>query len=108
MNWQRGAIIHLQRFHFIIACILVGIHAILVDDSFEVTRWKEREGIPEKVILTSGGMKIAEAMPEATPLNSDRAMVELSVPSSAKGELVLKIVRNKEERTMAIDEIEGN
>ncbi len=63
---------------------------------------------PEKIILTNGGMKIAEATPEATPLNSDRAMVELSVPSSAKGELVLKIVRNKEERTMAIDEIEGN
>ena len=62
---------------------------------------------PEKVILTCGGVRIAEAVPEPTSFNQDRAVAELSIPSSAKGELVLQIVRNMEERTMAIDEIEG-
>lgn len=62
---------------------------------------------PEKIILTCGGVKIAEATPEPMPLNYDRSMVELSIPPTAKGELVLKIVRNMQVRTMAIDEIEA-
>jgi hypothetical protein len=34
-------------------------------------------------------------------------MVEFDIPSSARGNLVLKIVRNQEDRTMALDEIEA-
>ena len=62
---------------------------------------------PEKVILTSGGVKVGDAVPVEVAYNSDRAMVEFDIPSSARGNLVLKIVRNQEDRTMALDEIEA-
>lgn len=62
---------------------------------------------PERVILSSGGVNIADAVPVELKGNSDRAMVEFDIPSSAAGNLVLKIVRNQEDRTMAIDEIEA-
>ena len=62
---------------------------------------------PEKIILTSGGAHIADAVPTAVAHNSDRAMVAFDIPSSVRGNLVLKIVRNQEDRTMALDEIEA-
>ena len=39
--------------------------------------------------------------------NNQRAMVEFGIPSGSKGSLILTVVRNKDERTMALDEIEG-
>ena len=74
--------------------------------------WMTRNGpfhiiLPQKIVLTSGGAKIGEAVPQPLAYNSDRAMVEFKIPSSARGELILSIVRNTEDRTMAIDEIEG-
>ena len=46
-------------------------------------------------------------VPKTTADNLQRAVVEFDVPSNYKGTLVLTIVRNQEDRTMAIDEIEG-
>ena len=63
--------------------------------------------LPERVILTSGGVQIGNAVPATLSGNSDRAMVEFDIPSSARGNLVLRVVRNQEDRTMALDEIEG-
>ena len=63
--------------------------------------------LPERVILTSGGVQIGNAVPVTLTSNSDRAMVEFDIPSSARGNLVLRVVRNQEDRTMALDEIEG-
>lgn len=62
---------------------------------------------PEKITLTCGGVTIAEAIPEPTPSNADRSVAELYIPTTAKGDLVLHIVRNTQDRTMAIDEIES-
>ena len=45
--------------------------------------------------------------PKALSNNLQRAVVEFNIPSDCKGTLVLTIVRNQEERTMALDEIEG-
>ena len=61
----------------------------------------------EKITLTCGGVTIAEAIPEPMPSNADRSVAELYIPASAKGDLVLHIVRNMQDRTMAIDEIEA-
>jgi hypothetical protein len=63
--------------------------------------------LPERVILTSGGVQLGDAVPVPLTSNSDRAVVEFDIPSSVNGNLVLKIVRNQEDRTMALDEIEG-
>lgn len=62
---------------------------------------------PVKISLMCGGVTIAEAVPEPSSHNPNHSVVELKVPSSAKDDLVLKIVRNTEDRTMAIDEIEA-
>ena len=51
--------------------------------------------------------QIGNAVPATLSGNSDRAMVEFDIPSSARGNLVLRVVRNQEDRTMALDEIEG-
>lgn len=62
---------------------------------------------PEKITLTCEGIKIAEAVPKPTSNNPNRSVVELNIPSSVKGDIEINIIRNTEERTMAIDEIEA-
>ena len=62
---------------------------------------------PKKVMLIGSEEIAVEAVPEPTAYNPARAVVELSVPSTGDGDLIIKIVRDPEERTMAIDEIEA-
>ena len=63
---------------------------------------------PKKIILISGDEEVAVAVPRPTPQNPARAVVELEVPSSASADgFVVKIVRDTEDRTMAVDEIEA-
>jgi len=63
--------------------------------------------LPEKITLTSGGVVVAEGEPVADTHYPERSVLELKIPSSAKGTLVLNIMRNMEGRTMAVDEIEA-
>lgn len=62
---------------------------------------------PLSVSLSSEEREIGKVTPKALSNNLQRAVVEFNIPSDCKGTLVLTIVRNQEERTMAIDEIEG-
>jgi len=63
--------------------------------------------LPERITLTSGGAVVAEGEPVADPHNPERSVVDLNIPSSARGTLVLNIMRNMEGRSMAVDEIEA-
>lgn len=62
---------------------------------------------PLSVSLSVDGNELGKVVPKPSPDDLQRSVVEFKVPSNAKGTLVLTIVRNKEERTMALDEIEG-
>ena len=62
---------------------------------------------PLSVSLSSEEREIGKVTPKALSNNLQRAVVEFNIPSDCKGTLVLTIVRNQEERTMALDEIEG-
>ena len=62
---------------------------------------------PLSVSLSSEEREIGKVTPKALSNNLQRAVVEFNVPSDCKGTLVLTIVRDQEERTMALDEIEG-
>ena len=63
-------------------------------------------GLPLKVRLAVGDREIAVIHPQPSDIHG-RYMAEFDVPANATGTLVLTIERNKEERTMAIDEIMG-
>ncbi|MBO4499484.1 MAG: DUF4838 domain-containing protein [Bacteroidaceae bacterium] len=62
---------------------------------------------PLRVSLSADGQVLGEKEPKASADNLQHASVEFDIPSNCKGTLVLTIFRNQEERTMAIDEIEG-
>lgn len=62
---------------------------------------------PLSVSLSADGQELGKIVPKPSPDDLQRSVVEFKIPSNFKGTLVLTIVRNKEERTMAIDEIEG-
>ena len=63
--------------------------------------------LPLSVSLSVDGHEISKKVPKPLSDNNHRSVVEFDVPSGSNGSLVLTIVRNKDERTMAIDEIEG-
>ena len=63
-------------------------------------------GLPLKVRLAVGDREVAVIHPQPSDIHG-RYMAEFDVPANATGTLVLTIERNKEERTMAIDEIMG-
>ena len=63
--------------------------------------------LPQSVSLSIGGRELGRVVPKPLPDDLQRAVVEFDVPSGSQGSLVLTIVRNKDERTMALDEIEG-
>lgn len=63
--------------------------------------------LPLRVTLSCNGRDIATVQPQSQGSIAQRATAEFAIPSWAQGSLLLTIVRNKEERTMAIDEIEG-
>lgn len=62
---------------------------------------------PLSVSLSSDGRELGKVIPKPSANDLQRAVAEFNIPSDCKGTLVLTIVRNQEERTMAIDEIEG-
>lgn len=62
---------------------------------------------PLSVSLSADGREFGKVVPKSSANDLQRAVAEFNIPSDCKGTLVLTIVRNQEERTMAIDEIEG-
>ena len=63
--------------------------------------------LPEKVILSSGGRELGTVIPKTYDAEQKRAVAEFNIPSNASGTLILTLRRNKADRTMSIDEIEG-
>ncbi|MBR1498472.1 MAG: DUF4838 domain-containing protein [Bacteroidaceae bacterium] len=63
--------------------------------------------LPQSVSLCIGGRELGRVVPKPLPDDLQRAVAEFDIPSGSQGSMVLTIVRNKEERTMALDEIEG-
>ncbi|MBR1902051.1 MAG: DUF4838 domain-containing protein [Bacteroidaceae bacterium] len=63
--------------------------------------------LPLRVTLTAGGHEIGSVVPTPTSSSLQRATAEFKIPDSYKGKLVLNIYRDQEDRTMALDEIEG-
>lgn len=63
--------------------------------------------LPLSVSLTCDGRDLGRKVPRTTAGNLNRATVEFDIPSDCKGTLILTVVRDKNERTMALDEIEG-
>jgi hypothetical protein len=66
-----------------------------------------RIALPASVQLSVNGVQIASVVPQPAPNAPNRSAVEFDIPASASGNLVLTVVRNKEVKTMALDEIEG-
>lgn len=66
-----------------------------------------RIGLPERVTLSYGGANIAEVEPKRLKEHTGHSFVEFDIPSSVKGPMVVRLFRNPEIRTMAIDEIEA-
>ena len=63
--------------------------------------------LPLRITLSAGGKEIATTQPQQKEGVDGRATVEFDIPANTEGTLILTIVRNKEEKTMALDEIEG-
>lgn len=63
--------------------------------------------LPLKVTLTAGDSKVATVEPHPAADHSGHSFVEFNVPTSYTGTLVVTLLRNPDERTMAIEEIEG-
>ena len=62
---------------------------------------------PSSVSLSVNGRDLGRKIPNLIQDDPQHGMVEFDIPSDCKGAMVLTIVRNQDERTMAIDEIEG-
>ena len=62
---------------------------------------------PLSVTLSAEGRELGRVEPKPLADDLQRAVAEFNIPSGVHGTLVLTIVRNKDERTMALDEIEG-
>ena len=63
-------------------------------------------GLPSRVYLNSGGREIASAKPTVTTGLPQRVVVDLDIPSGTDGSIILTVVRNPDEKSMAIDEIQ--
>ena len=64
-------------------------------------------GIPKLVKISSGDTEIGSLEPPKMTEINGRSIVEFAIPFHINGTIVITIVRDKEERTMAIDEISG-
>jgi len=62
---------------------------------------------PLRVVLTCGGRELGSVVPKPSSSHLQRAVAEFDVPSDYKDKLVLVIYRDPEDRTMALDEVEG-
>jgi hypothetical protein len=62
---------------------------------------------PLRVVLTCGGRELGSVVPKPSSSHLQRAVAEFDVPSDYKDKLVLIIYRDPEDRTMALDEVEG-
>ena len=63
--------------------------------------------MPLRVSLTLDGHEIGSIVPTPSSSHLQRAVAEFDVPCNCKGKLVLTVYRDQEDRTMALDEIEG-
>jgi hypothetical protein len=63
--------------------------------------------LPLRVSLTLDGHEIGSIVPTPSSSHLQRAVAEFDVPCNCKGKLVLNVYRDQEDRTMALDEIEG-
>lgn len=63
--------------------------------------------VPQRVTLSIGDHEIASVVPTARQGVAQHTYVDFDIPASASGTLILTLIRNKEERTMAIDEVYG-
>lgn len=68
---------------------------------------KHHIGLPSKVTLSVRGREIAAVEPKVVSGLPQRVVVDFDIPSDIEGTLVLTLVRNPEEKTMALDEVEG-
>ena len=64
-------------------------------------------GFPASLSLTAGDRRLGTVVPTPIPGNLQRAVAEFDVSEVSKGTLTLTVVRDLDERTMAIDEIEA-
>lgn len=64
-------------------------------------------GLPESLTLTAGDRRLGTVVPTPIPGNLQRAVAEFDVSTVSKGTFVLTVVRDLDERTMALDEIEA-
>lgn len=62
---------------------------------------------PLSVSLSIGGVNMGKVEPHLATDHSGHAFAEFNIPASHEGTLVVTLERNPEEKTMAIDEIEG-
>ena len=63
--------------------------------------------LPLRVILTVDGHEIGNIIPKPLSSNLQRAVAEFNIPSNCDGKMVLIVYRDQDDRTMALDEIEG-
>ena len=63
--------------------------------------------LPLRIVLTANGHVLEEIVPKPSPVNLYRSSVDFCITPLCKGQLVLIIYRDLEDRTMALDEIEG-
>lgn len=63
--------------------------------------------LPLRVSLTLDGREIGSIVPVPSSSHLQRAVADFDVPCTCKGKLVLNVYRDLEDRTMALDEIEG-
>lgn len=63
--------------------------------------------LPLRVVLTADGRELGSVVPSIASSNLQRAVAEFDIPAGTKGKLMLVVYRDIEDRTMALDEIEG-
>ncbi len=63
--------------------------------------------LPLRVVLTMDGHEIGNVVPTPNPSALHRSVAEFDIPCNCHGKLVLVVYRDENDRTMALDEIEG-
>lgn len=63
--------------------------------------------LPLRITLSAGGHELGAVIPKPVSSRLQRAVAEFEVPADYKGKLVLTVFRDQEDRTMALDEVEG-
>ena len=63
--------------------------------------------LPLRVVLTADGRELGSVVPTTSSSNLHRAVADFNIPSNINGKLMLIVYRDMEDRTMALDEIEG-